>query len=92
VLEVQRLEVLSGLAGVAHAFFVPLDHGQQEKVLAWIRRLEVKAVVCHGDWQGTRHWMRLAVELASEELEVLDLRTRCDISSDTITRRVLGQE
>ncbi|WP_321275947.1 adenylyltransferase/cytidyltransferase family protein [Thiomicrorhabdus indica] len=86
----QRRKIIQALEMVDQALLVEFPIAETQKAVKWIASLEVRRVICGGEWQGSEKWQRLEQALLEHQINVIYAPVTAGVSStkikDDITR------
>ena len=79
-----RLEIVSGLACVDTAHFLPSTTMEVDRVLAWMTEWQIDLVSVGAGWAGSDRWNRLGPLLAAQGVAVSFVEETSEISTTAL--------
>ncbi|WP_133251242.1 adenylyltransferase/cytidyltransferase family protein [Pokkaliibacter plantistimulans] len=90
--EEERMAFIRTLEFVNEVMIVQQPMVSGEPAAAWINSLQVKTVVCGGEWQGSERWNRLEQLLGGYGIKVIYAPATPGVSSTLLKQRVKEQQ
>lgn len=88
--EQNRMAILSALSIVDEVHLVGAPMSQTEAAAQWIASLNINAVICGDEWQGSERWNALSQCLVKDNIIVLYAPRTANISTTDLKKHILN--